>query len=249
MTYIPLANDVRHSSSSPIYPVWHLFTSVLLAVLLTAGQVGAQESSVNVFMPIEPDLEQQLPNLDVADAPRITPIRSRLVSVAFEQLAAARNRTDAAGTATLAFNLFDDDERALLLGVIEHTEATALGTGYTLSGRLEGTESGEITLLVYDDTVAGTFRTADTTYTIRPVGNGAHAIIEIAIAELPPLAEPLLPPSSDADSQTPEANPRGTPDVVVVTIDVAVFYTPAAQSGAPNLPQQPVEKVGRSGSI
>ena len=183
------------------------------------------------FMPIESAQAQRF-SRSGADLPEagITTIRSRLVRIDTEQLANAR--ADAVAvldrqTPVLRLNLFGD---VVLLGIVERTNPTASGTGYALSGRLEGVGLGEMTLLVYDEGVAGTIRTPLATYTIQPLGEGAHAISQIDTSMLPPPGEPRLPPSPSPDEDLEVTGPESRhPDPWT---DVAVFYTPAARTGA-----------------
>ena len=208
-----------------------------LAILVTV-LCHAVEAQTGLFFPTEETLAQLAgPDSDPETAPGVTTLRSRPVRVDIAQLAAAR----AAGSGTLLLNLFGD---VALSGLVERTGPTASGTGYVLSGRLDGLELGTMTLLVYDEGLVGTVRTPDGIYTIRPLGGGAHAISQIDVSGLPPGGEPLVPPPSpDADAEAPDADPFGALDAdppVAASddgsvIDVAVFYTPAARDGARRL--------------
>ena len=218
-------------------------TVALIAALLNAGAAGVVEAQVDsidgVFADaVGPDF--------LPDEPGVTTIRRRLVQIDMAPLAMAQARaaSDARGDgdgASLTLNLFDD---LVLSGIVEHAEPTASGSGYALSGRLRRIGDGddgtvwEMTLLVYGEMVAGTVRTTDEIYEIRSVGNGTHAITQVEFT-LPPGDEPLMPPSSV--SSNPDAGTSGTTsdaDSPVAaaddgsTIDVAVFYTPAAATAA-----------------
>ena len=215
-----------------------VIATLVALVALSTGDVAAQDAD-RLFIAIEPELARRLPSPEITNEPGIVTRRSRLVRVDFEQLADARSRAaeqeDSVVAATLVLNLFEEEEVTVFTGVVERTNPTASGAGYVLSGPLGDVEPGRMTLLVYDDVMTGTIDTPATTYNIRPVGDGAHAITEVEFLELPPLAEPLLPPSSDAAPR----ESRGTRQVAAsgtgAVIDVAVFYTPAAEVGAQNL--------------
>ena len=208
--------------------------AIILAVLLmlasTAGVAEGQDDGVGgLFAALEPELPANasaaassiFPNVtETRDTPGIRTMRSRLVRVAFEQLATARASAiaaDAAGRvlgggggavgpgaapgtpASLTLNLFDDVQ---LSAVVERAAPTASGTGYALSGRIDenGERSGDWTLLVYgdggDETVVGTANTSTGTFIIKAVGDGVHAVSEVDTSTLPPPGEPLLPPAA-----------------------------------------------------
>ena len=136
-------------------------------------------------------------------APDSVALRSRLVTIDFAQLASSdvAVAARAGGTSAeaprsvrpaygelLRLNLFDD---TAFTGVVERIEPTFSG-GYAISGRLLGVEGGTMTLVVNGDVVAGTIRTLETTYRIRPAGNGLHTVSEVDLSRLPPLGEPIL---------------------------------------------------------
>ena len=208
-------------------------TAVLL-LAPSAGRVAAQADGL--FADVEPALTRQFPDGGAAGVRGITTTQSRLVTVDTEHLAAARGMVAAAGSVELGnapiltLNLFDD---VVLSGVVEATEPTASGTGYVLFGRVDGVDHGTLTLLVYEEGLVGTVRTATANYDIRPIGDGVHAIRQVDTSMLPPESEPLLPPSPfpDADAEDPPISSADDGSV----IDVAVFYTGAARTGASGL--------------
>ena len=224
--------------------------AITLPVLLMLALASAAEAQVarvgGLFTEVEPELSANasletlsspslLPN--AAETPGVPTIHSRLVRVALDQLAAARAAATAVDVeggsgAALALNLFDD---VVLSAIVERATPTASGTGYALSGRIDGGEEprelGAMTLLVYGETLAGTVSASAGTFTIQPVGDGVHAISQVDTSALPPPGEPLLPPLPAADP--PAASTEDTEGVS--EIDVAVFYTPAAQTGAATL--------------
>ena len=123
-------------------------------------------------------------------------MRRRLVAIDLAQLAPRADSSapgDAAGTAVaargaLTLNLFDN---AVFTGLIERVAPTFSG-GRALSGRLAGVEPGTMTLVVNGAVVAGTVRTPEATYRIRPAENGLHTVSEVDRSRLPPLGEPVL---------------------------------------------------------
>ena len=121
-------------------------------------------------------------------------LRRRLVGIDFAQLTppADAANADAAGggaapSGVLTLNLFDD---ASFTGLVESVAPTFSG-GYSLAGPLAGVEMGTMTLVVNGDVVAGTVRTPEATYRIRPAGGGLHAVSEVDLSRLPPLGEPI----------------------------------------------------------
>ena len=228
---------------------------ILLLLALPAGVADAQIDGIaGVFLEVGPELLADTPSetssrlQDIAETPGVATIRSRLVRVVFEQLAAVRARATAEGVAggagaNVTLNLFDD---VLLSAIVERATPTASGTGYALSGRIDAAdelgELGAMTLVVYGETVAGTVTGSMGTFTIQPVGDGLHAISQVDTSTLPPPGEPRSPPPA------PEPSENGSPPVAtgspmasadaaadVSQIDVAVFYTRAARTGTATL--------------
>ena len=154
-----------------------------------------------------------------AGASPITPdtltLRRRLVTIDLGQLEPAADaaiQRGAAGTGIaprgiLTLNLFED---AVFTGLVERTAPTFSG-GQSLSGPLAGIEMGTMTLVVNGEVVAGTVRTPEATYRIRPAGNGLHAVSQIDPSQLPPLAEPIPRRRSGGDLRTNEPVPGRLP--------------------------------------
>ena len=178
-------------------PRWAALAAVLGTALLAVEAAGQPGGLFLEAAPV-PDATGRL-SPEATDSPAL---RRRLVTIDFAQLAspdvavAAR----AAGVSAeaprwgrpaygelLSLNLFDD---TLFTGVVERIEPTFSG-GHVLSGRLVGVEWGTLTLVVNGDVVAGTIRTLETTYRIRPAGNGLHTVSEVDLSRLPPLGEPI----------------------------------------------------------
>ena len=169
--------------------------ATLAAVLLAAtlvGEVAAQ--STGLFTPVVPSptvaarISQTPPDpltlrrrLITIDLGQLTPSTAALSSAA-ELLSAP-----SAPLGVLRLNLFDD---AVFTGIVERTAPTFSG-GHVLSGQLLGIEWGTLTLVVNGDVVAGTIRTPEATYRIRPAGTGLHAVSQIDPSQLPPLGEPI----------------------------------------------------------
>ena len=211
--------------------------AILVAALGTALSVERSAAQVDgLFSGVESAVARGLP----AGGPGNTPVRSRLVRVAGQRLAAARDVAAVAGAVepsdalTLTLNLFAD---TVLIGIVERTNPTASGTGYVLAGPLDGIGSGTMTLLVYEEGMLGMVRTPTATYSIRPLGEGVHAVSQIDTSGLPPESEPLLPasPPEDPGSGRPAAGPPLPPADDGSVIDVAVFYTGSAEELTPLL--------------
>ena len=180
--------------------------AVLLPVLPAAGQPGG------LFTAVGPARAASAPRVSRTPPDALT-LRQRLVTIDLGQLAPpgdAALRGGAAGalsppSGVLTLNLFDD---ALFTVLIERTAPTFSG-GRSLSGRLAGIEMGTMTLVVNGDVVAGTVRTPEATYRIRPAAGGLHTISQIDPAQLPPPGEPLRRRSGD--DRPPVEPDRGGP--------------------------------------
>ena len=140
-------------------------------------------------------------------------LRRRLVAIDLGQLtppadaaAAAPEGVQAAPSGVLTLNLFDN---ASFTGLVQSVASTFSG-GYSLSGPLAGVEMGTMTLVVNGDVVAGTVRTPEVTYRIRPAGAGLHAVSQIDPSRLPPLGEPI-PGRGWEDEERPPLGPDGGP--------------------------------------
>ena len=148
------------------------------------------------------------------ESPDSLTLRRRLVTIDLGHLvpatdsAAGRSAAgiEAAPSGVLILNLFDD---AVFTGLVERTAPTFSG-GQALSGRLAGIEMGTMTLVVNGDVVAGTVRTPEATYRIRPASNGLHAVSQVDLSQLPPLGEPVLR-RFVGDQSREEPDPGGPP--------------------------------------
>ena len=187
--------------------------SAALAAALLAGLAAGEAAgqSGGLFRAVAPAGVAAVPGAEtVADS--IT-LRRRLVAIDFGQLsppadtaAAVPGRAEAAPSGVLTLNLFDD---ASFTGLVERVAPTFSG-GYSLSGPLAGVEVGTMTLVVNGDVVAGTARTAEATYRIRPAGAGLHAVSEVDASRLPPLGESIPGRGRDEDERPP-LGPDGGP--------------------------------------
>ena len=164
--------------------------AVALLIALVAGEAAGQPAGL--FREVAPAGAVAGPALSaVSDS--IT-LRRRVVAIDFGQLtppadaaAAAPGGAGAAPSGVLTLNLFDD---ASFTGLVQSVAPTFSG-GYSLAGSLAGVEMGTMTLVVNGDVVAGTVRTPEATYRIRPAGGGLHAVSEVDLSRLPPLGEPI----------------------------------------------------------
>ena len=170
-------------------------STALAAALLTALTAGgAAGQPGGLFREVAPAGVAVGPDLSaVSDS--IT-LRRRLVAIDFGQLtppadaaAPSPGGAPAAPSGVLTLNLFDD---ASFTGLVQSVAPTFSG-GYSLSGPLAGVEMGTMTLVVNGGVVAGTVRTPEATYRIRPAAGGFHAVSEVDLSRLPPLGEPISP--------------------------------------------------------
>ena len=179
-----------------------------LLALLAAGDAAGQPGGL--FQAVAPAGLAAVPGLEtVSDS--IT-LRRRLVAIDFAQLsppvdAGVAAAAAAAPSGVLTLNLFDD---ASFTGLVESVAPTFSG-GYSLAGRLAGVEMGTVTLVVNGDVVAGTVRTPEATYRIRPAGAGMHAVSEVDLSRLPPLGEPIPRYRDEDDLLPPEPGRDGLP--------------------------------------
>ena len=164
---------------------------VLAAALLAAGEAAGQPGGL--FHAVAPAGVTAVPGAETA-SDSIT-LRRRLVAIDLGQLtpsadtdAAVPGGAAAAPSGVLTLNLFDDD--ASFTGLVRSVAPTFSG-GYSLSGPLAGVEMGTMTLVVNGEVVAGSVRTPEATYRIRPAGAGLHAVSEVDLSRLPPLGEPI----------------------------------------------------------
>ena len=144
-------------------------------------------------------------------------LRRRLVAIDLGQLtppadaaAADPGGAQAAPSGVLTLNLFDD---ATFTGLVRSVAPTFSG-GYSLSGPLAGVEMGTMTLVVNGGVVAGTVRTPEATYRIRPAGAGLHAVSQVDPSSPPPLGEPI-PGRGWEEEERPPFGPDGGPQAPV----------------------------------
>ena len=188
----------RSRSGEIARPPWLALAVVLCAALLAVEAAGQPGGLFLEVAPVPDAVGRLFP-----EAPDSLALRRRLVTIDFAQLASsdvavaaraagvsveAPRSVGPAYSELLRLNLFDD---TVFTGVVERIEPTFTG-GYAISGRLVGVEWGTLTLVVNGDVVAGTIRTLETTYRIRPAGNGLHTVSEVDLSRLPPLGEPVL---------------------------------------------------------
>ena len=209
-----------------------LFVTMLTALLLGATGGERVEAQAGLFSAVsqeDPATRRSVPGMPQGLGP--TTIRSRLVRIDLDQLAAAQAiaARDIGASAALTLNLFDD---IVVSAVVERTAPTLSG-GYSLAGRLADSAFGTVTVVVNGAVVAGTVRTSGETYRIRTVGDGLYVLAQVDLSMLPPEAEPLVPP--------PGRLGRGTTDVTGdparaaaddSAIDILIVYTPKARTAA-----------------
>ena len=207
---------------------------VFLAGSLGSVKVSAQPTSDRIAS-LFADAEDAVPAGFASEPDDTTTIvlQQRLVRLDRELLAMARQHLNAgradAPPAVLRLNLFND---VVLDAVVERTGPTS--AGYWLSGHIEGSAPGSMTLVVNGDVIAGEVSAPGATYEIRSVGNGVHAIRRIDPAALQCL-EPDSPPAvnafGDSKYQTGVSASRDEAPHAEdgSRIDVLVAYTPAAR--------------------
>ena len=181
-----------------------------LLAALAAGEAAGQPGGL--FREVAPAGALAGPEVSaVSDA--IT-LRRRLVAIETGQLtpSAGHRRRGPGGTAAapsgvLTLNLFDD---ASFTGLVRSVAPTFSG-GYSLSGPLAGVEMGTMTLVVNGEVVAGSVRTLEATYRIRPAGAGLHAVSQVDLSRLPPHGEPIPGREWEAEERPPLGPDGGFP--------------------------------------
>ena len=182
-----------------------------LAAALLAGLAAAESAGqpAGLFREVAPTAAAIAPGLPTA--PDSITFRRRFVAIDFGQLApsagtaaAAQGGLPAAPSGVLTLNLFDD---ASFTGLVRSV-ATTFSGGYSLSGPLAEVEMGTMTLVVNGEVVAGSVRTPEATYRIRPAGAGLHAVSEVDPSRLPPLGEPI-PGREWEEAEPPPPGPDG----------------------------------------
>ena len=146
--------------------------------------------------------------------------RERLVRIARDELASVRDEVANQGAGRLLLSVAADLE----LGVaVERTAPTRWG--YSLSGRVDEPTVGFLTLVVHDEAVAGAIWTPDASYEIVHLGEGVHAVREVAN-----VVQRCAGPVSSTEAQPivwPENGPGGGENTVV---DVLVVWTPQREA-------------------
>ena len=205
----PVGNVLQRLTASAAGGLRRLapLAGVLLAASLLAGEAAGQPGAL--FLAAESAATAAAARgLQSADDPLA--LRRRLVSIDFGQLAPPADTArpgPSAAAGVLQLNLFED---ASFTGLIESVAPTFSG-GYSMSGRLAGVEMGTVTLVVNGAVVAGTVRTPEATYRIRPAAGGLHAVSEVDLSRLPPLAEPIPREVWDRDRSALDPDRGGPP--------------------------------------
>ena len=201
---------------------WWILLVGLLVVTLAAGEEASKPAGLFLSVDQEAVAPASGTERDSAHLPRPTSglasdlnlvtLRQRLVAINFEHFTppvevarAASEGPSASGV--LRLNLFDD---VSFTGLVERVAPTFSG-GYSLSGRLAGVEMGTMTLVVNGSVVAGTVRTPEGVYRIRPTDGGLHVVSQIDRSRLPPLGVPI--PARRTESADPSARVPDRPPI------------------------------------
>ena len=209
----------------------------VLLVALSTGEAAGQPGGL--FREVAPAGAVAGPDLSaVSDS---IALRRRLVAIDFGQLtppadtaAVVPRGAQAAPSGVLTLNLFDD---ASFTGLVQSVVPTFSG-GYSLSGPLAGVEMGTMTLVVNGEVVAGTVRTPEATYRIRPAGAGRHAVSQVDPARLPPLGEPIPARRWETEGRSPFGPDGGLPALVEPRVAPPVSAAFRATEDAPRADTQ-----------
>ena len=199
---------------------------VLLAALAPALPAVAQDvpGDFGIFLPVDAagsDVVGLAARSLAGDDPIV--VRVRRVGIDFEAFAPLTNVLDrGAAFPVLRLNLF---ENVVVESLVESVDLTA--SGYSWSGGVADDPMGSVAVAVNGDVVSGVVRTRGRVYMIRSEGSGQYSIREVDRSGLPEGAPPLVPRSLVETDPAPAAfvDDPGR-------VDIAVFYTPAAQRDA-----------------
>ena len=187
-------------------------TAVAAALLVGLAAAESAGQPAGLFREVVPAAAAIAPGLPTA--PDAITLRRRLVAIDYGQLTPSADTatvvprgTAAAPSGVLTLNLFDD---ASFMGLVRSVAPTFSG-GYSLSGPLAGVEMGTMTLVVNGEVVAGSVRTPEATYRIRPAGAGLHAVSEVDLSRLPPHGEPIPGRGWEAAERPPLGPDGGFP--------------------------------------
>ncbi len=198
---------------------------VLLAVLAPALPAVAQDvpGDFGMFLPVGAAGSEfvGLAARSLTGDPLV--VRARLVGIDFEAFAPLTAVLErGAALPVLRLNLF---ENVVVESLVESLDLTA--SGYSWSGGVADDPMGSVAVAVNGDVVSGVVRTLGRVYMIRSEGSGQYSIREVNRAGLPEGAPPLVPRSLVEADPAPAAfvDDPGR-------VDIAVFYTTAAQRDA-----------------
>ena len=198
---------------------------VLLAALAPALPAVAQDvpGDVGMFLPVDAVGSEfvGLAARSLTGDPLV--VRARRVGIDFEAFAPLTDVLErGAALPVVRLNLF---ENVVVESLVESVDLTA--SGYSWSGGVIGDPMGSVAMAVNGDVVSGVVRTQGRVYMIRSEGSRQYSIREVDRSELPEGAPPLVPRSL-VDSDPAPAAFVDDPG----RVDIAVFYTPAAQEDA-----------------
>lgn len=163
----------RRSHDGTARPTLHMFVRLVPWILVPASAepladiaekdaVRPPANSIFIEIPVNP-------NLPIA-ASRIH-LRARAVMIESTELTELRD----AGGGALTLNLFDD---AVLAATVE--EVAIHSKGFSLSGRLDGSDGGRFNLVVRNDVLVGIIRTdGNAAYHVRYLGGGTHIVRQV----------------------------------------------------------------------
>lgn len=157
------------------HPIIKISVFILILLLGAGGNVWADNESAGLFNDFPGDLagSKQSP----------TVVRSRLVSVNFDQIQGKKGSVDPSQFAeSLNLNLFPD---VSLIAVLNRLEKNPTGS-YSWIGHIEGNPFSTVTLVVNDKIIMGNISLLNTMYAIRFSGDfQTHVIQEIDRSRFP----------------------------------------------------------------
>ena len=162
----------------------------------------------------------------------------RVVRMNFQQLepvaAIARSEQERTGWDDSPINVPAGEEPKIQISLVRDVRFTAVidtvqhtKSGYGMSGNLEGTQFGTMSMVVNGDIVAGTVQSREALYEIKTLDDRKYSIEKVDAAQRGRHPAPVrMQPGDGTGQQAPGNGDDGEP------IDVMVLYTPRAEQGA-----------------
>ena len=216
------------------WPCRNLFLSLffLATALIMVWNANALEAeSSKSFPPYLFLTAENTEDVQVQQNPTI--VRSRLVNVDFSLLPDPEENfiAEPDGEIQIILNFFPWVEFTALIYKIEKNRSGS----YSWYGKLKDVPMSQVVLVVNQNRVFGNISKLKTTYQVRHITNGIHAVYEIDPTKFPPDGEPILPerksePSPRPSEFSPDIKSEATEDASA-SLTGDSFQSPPSDSG------------------